>query len=344
MSEAYRKAGVNIEAGYEAVSRMKQHVERTMRPEVLSGLGGFGAMFELPVDKYKQPVLVSGTDGVGTKLKLAFALDQHDTIGQDVVAMCVNDIVVQGAEPLYFLDYLATGELFPEQVEAVVKGVADGCEQAGCALIGGETAEMPGFYADGEYDLAGFCVGVVEKKNIIDGSRITDGDVLIGLASSGVHSNGFSLIRKIIDEQQMTLNDSFDSSKTLGQELLTPTRIYVQAVQQVLASVEIHGMAHLTGGGFQENIPRMLHGGVDAYIDLNAWLKPPIFHLIREKGQISDQDMYNTFNMGIGLVMSVAASQVEQTLTILSDMGQDAYQIGLISEGSGQLFLKEESL
>lgn len=335
MSEAYKQAGVDIHAGYESVERIKKHVKRTMRPEVLSGLGGFGALFELPIDKYKKPVLVSGTDGVGTKLKLAFAMDRHDTIGIDAVAMCVNDIVVQGAEPLYFLDYLACGKVYPEKIEAIVKGIADGCEQAGCALIGGETAEMPGLYQDGEYDIAGFSVGIVEKEQIIDGSKIEAGDLLIGLPSSGMHSNGFSLIRKILLEQEgMDLEASYNETETLGEALLRPTRIYVKPVLELLKKFQVKGMSHITGGGFIENIPRMLPEQCEAEVDVGSWPVPPLFQLLQEKGKISHEDMFSTFNMGIGLVLAVKNEQAIEAIQFLETMGEKAYLIGRVGKGS----------
>lgn len=360
MSDAYKQAGVNIEAGYDAVQRMGKHVQRTMRPEVLAGLGGFGAMFELPWGKYRRPVLVSGTDGVGTKLKLAFALDKHDTIGQDAVAMCVNDIVVQGAEPLYFLDYLATGRLEPEKVESVIKGIADGCEQAGCALIGGETAEMPGFYPDGEYDLAGFSVGIVEKDRIVDGSKIKAGNVLIGLSSSGIHSNGFSLVRKVLLEQdKMDLHAPFapelvnklnsdqtnqqtsqqSEKQTLGEKLLTPTKIYVRTVLKLLEKFELKGMSHVTGGGFYENIPRMLPDGCDAHIRQDSWPIDPIFDLIQQQGDISTEDMFRTFNMGIGFVVAVSAEDAGDVLNFLQEIDEPGYMIGHVEKGSGKLHM-----
>lgn len=335
MSEAYKQAGVDIHAGYESVERIKKHVKRTMRPEVLSGLGGFGALFELPIDKYKKPVLVSGTDGVGTKLKLAFAMDRHDTIGIDAVAMCVNDIVVQGAEPLYFLDYLACGKVYPEKIEEIVKGIADGCEQAGCALIGGETAEMPGLYQDGEYDIAGFSVGIVEKEQIIDGSKIEAGDLLIGLPSSGMHSNGFSLIRKILLEQEgMDLEASYNETETLGEALLRPTRIYVKPVLELLKKFQVKGMSHITGGGFIENIPRMLPEQCEAEVDVGSWPVPPLFQLLQEKGKISHEDMFSTFNMGIGLVLAVKNEQAIEAIQFLETMGEKAYLIGRVGKGS----------
>lgn len=337
MSEAYKQAGVDIAAGNEAVERMKKHVKRTMRPEVLTGLGGFGGLFGLNKDKYEEPVLVSGTDGVGTKLKLAFEMDKHDTIGIDAVAMCVNDVVVTGAEPLFFLDYLACGKLVPEKIEAIVKGVADGCEQAGCALIGGETAEMPGMYQDGEYDIAGFTVGIVDKPKAIDGSGIAAGDAVIGLGSSGVHSNGFSLVRRLLlDTKGYKFSDKLPEleGQTLGEVLIEPTRIYVKSVLKLIESVQVKGMAHITGGGFIENIPRVLPEGVNVDIDLGAWPVQPVFGLMQRDGSISDRDMYTTFNMGIGMVLVVPADQAAQAVKLAGELGEKAYVIGRVTEGS----------
>ena len=336
MSEAYKKAGVDIAAGNEAVERMKKHVARTMRPEVLTGLGGFGGLFGLNLEKYKEPVLVSGTDGVGTKLKLAFMMDKHDTIGIDAVAMCVNDVVVSGAEPLFFLDYLATGKLVPEKIEAIVKGVAEGCVRAGCALIGGETAEMPGMYGDGEYDIAGFTVGIVDKPKIIDGSDIRPGDAIIGLASSGVHSNGYSLVRRLLlEEKGYKLGDVLPElgGRTLGEVLLEPTRIYVKPVLALLEKVRIKGMAHITGGGFIENIPRVLPDHVNADILPDSWPVPPIFTLMQREGGISDRDMFTTFNMGIGMVLFVPAEQADAAVAMAEELGEKAYRIGTVTEG-----------
>lgn len=337
MSEAYKQAGVDIAAGNEAVERMKKHVKRTFRPEVLADLGGFGGLFGLNKDKYDEPVLVSGTDGVGTKLKLAFAMDKHDTIGIDAVAMCVNDIVVQGAEPLFFLDYLACGKLVPEKIEAIVAGVAEGCVQAGCALIGGETAEMPGMYADGEYDIAGFAVGIVDRKNMVDGSDIRPGDVVLGLASSGVHSNGFSLVRKLLLEQKgYGLDEALPgfAGETLGSVLLTPTKIYVKTILALLKKVKIKGMAHITGGGFLENIPRCLPDGVNAHIAYGSWPILPVFRLLQEAGGISNNDMLRTFNMGIGMMLIVSAAEAERALSLANELGEQAYRIGRITEGN----------
>ncbi|MBG9786850.1 phosphoribosylformylglycinamidine cyclo-ligase [Brevibacillus laterosporus] len=345
MSQAYKEAGVDIAAGNEAVERMKKHVRRTFRPEVMSGLGGFGALFRLNVAEYKQPVLVSGTDGVGTKLKLAFQMDQHDTIGIDAVAMCVNDVVVQGAEPLYFLDYVACDKVIPTKLESIVKGIADGCEQAGCALIGGETAEMPGMYAGGEYDIAGFTVGVVEESKIIDGSNIQAGDMLIGITSSGVHSNGFSLVRKVLlQDAGFSLHEQIEGfEKSLGEVLLTPTKIYVKPILSLLKQVDVKGMAHITGGGFTENIPRMLPDGLQASVTLGSWPVLPIFKLIEKTGNINQQDMFLTFNMGIGMVLAVAQKDAEYVLKMLQEAGEEAYLIGDVQQGdSGVVYVEGE--
>lgn len=335
VSEAYKNAGVDIAAGNEAVERMKKHVKRTFRPEVMTDLGGFGALFGLNKDKYEEPVLVSGTDGVGTKLKIAFAMDRHDTIGIDAVAMCVNDIVVQGAEPLFFLDYLACDKVVPEKIEAIVAGIAEGCHQAGCALIGGETAEMPGMYAEGEYDIAGFTVGVVDKSKIINGADIAPGDAVIGLSSSGVHSNGFSLVRKLLLEQEgYSLQDSVpELGGTLGDALLAPTKIYVKPLLALLEQLPVKGMAHITGGGFIENIPRMLPDDVNVDIEYGSWPILPIFELMQRKGSISSRDMFTTFNMGIGLVLVVKAEDAERAVAFLKEQGEEAYLIGKVTEG-----------
>lgn len=337
MSEAYKKAGVDIEAGYEAVERMKKHVARTKRPEVLGGLGSFGGMFDLSQFNLKEPVLVSGTDGVGTKLMLAFMMDKHDTIGIDAVAMCVNDIVVQGAEPLYFLDYIACGKAVPERIEAIVKGIADGCEQAGCAIVGGETAEMPGMYSEEEYDLAGFAVGIGEKSKLITGNDIKEGDVIIGLASNGLHSNGFSLVRKVLLEQaQLSLQEEVSSlGRTLGEELLQPTRIYVKPLLEIMASYDVKGLAHVTGGGFYENLPRMLPEGVGVHIDFGSWPIHPIFELIQQKGEITSKDMFSTFNMGIGMAIVVSESEMHPVLQKLNESGEKAYIIGRVTGDEG---------
>ena len=329
----YKGAGVDIEAGNQFVDLIKPLVKATRRPEVLTDIGGFGGLFSLSPEKYRNPVLVSSTDGVGTKLKLAFQLDRHDTVGIDLVAMCVNDIVVQGAEPLFFLDYLGTGQLSPTAAADVVKGIADGCKQAGCALIGGETAEMPGFYAPGEYDLAGFAVGVVERDRIIDGSSIQVGDKLIGIASNGLHSNGFSLARKIIDERLegglAIRPEGFD--RPLGEVLLTPTRIYVKTILNLLRDFEIRGMAHITGGGLIENLPRILPNHCHAMIQVDAWPKPPIFELLRSTGNLDLREMFRTFNYGIGMVLVVHPDAVEDILTRLNGLNEEAYLIGDIA-------------
>lgn len=336
MSDAYKKAGVDIAAGNEAVERMKKHVQSTMRPEVMSGLGGFGGLFGLNKDKYEEPVLVSGTDGVGTKLKIAFAMDRHDTIGIDAVAMCVNDIVVQGAEPLFFLDYLACDKVIPEKIEAIVKGVADGCVQSGCALIGGETAEMPGMYAEGEYDIAGFTVGIVDKGKMIDGKQIEPGDVVLGLASSGVHSNGFSLVRRLLlEEKGYSLHETVEElGGKLGDVLLTPTRIYVKQVLAMLERVQLKGLAHITGGGFIENIPRMLPDNVDVNIEYGSWPILPIFSLMQREGNISNKDMFTTFNMGIGMVIVVSTDQEEEAIRAAEALGERVYRIGQVTPGT----------
>jgi phosphoribosylformylglycinamidine cyclo-ligase len=315
---------------------MKKHVKQTFRPEVFSDLGGFGGLFGLNKDKYSEPVLVSGTDGVGTKLKLAFALDKHDTIGIDVVAMCVNDIIVQGAEPLFFLDYLACDKVIPEKIEAIVKGVADGCKQAGCALIGGETAEMPGMYADGEYDIAGFTVGIVDKPKIIDGKAIQAGDVVFGMPSSGVHSNGFSLVRKLLLEQHgyALTDEPAELGARLGDVLLAPTRIYVKPLLAMLEQVKIKGMAHITGGGFIENIPRVLPDGVNVEIEYGSWPILPIFALMQKLGEITHRDMFTTFNMGIGMVLVVAADDAARIEAVAAELSEPIYRIGQVTEGS----------
>jgi phosphoribosylformylglycinamidine cyclo-ligase len=340
MAESYKRAGVDIEAGYRAVSLMKKHVQKTNRKEVLGGLGGFGGMFDLSQLGYREPVLVSGTDGVGTKLMLAFMMDEHDTIGIDCVAMCVNDIVVQGAEPLFFLDYIACGKAVPEKIAQIVKGISDGCVQAGCALIGGETAEMPGMYGEEEYDVAGFVVGVAEKSKLITGANIQEGDALIGLASSGIHSNGYSLVRKIVlEEAQLDLHKTYEGfAAPLGKELLKPTRIYVKPLLAVMKEFAIKGMAHITGGGFVENIPRMLPSGFCAEIDYGSWPIPPIFDLLQEKGHLMRQEMFNIFNMGIGLVMAVDSEMIQPLLERLEQLGEKAYLIGRVKKGEGVLF------
>ncbi len=334
-SWSYAKAGVDIDAGNEAVRRIKPLVQTTMRPEVLSGIGGFAGLFALPWEKYRRPVLVSGCDGVGTKLKVAFALDKHDTIGIDSVAMCVNEILVQGAEPLFFLDYLAVGRLVPEQVKQVVEGVAEGCRQAGCALLGGETAEMPGFYPPGEYDLAGFAVGIVEQDAIIDGSAVAPGDVLIGLGSNGLHSNGFSLVRRIVlDDVHPNLSRPVGTqNNTLGEELLKPTRIYVRPILNLMKHISVKGMAHITGGGLVENVARVLPAGTKAVLQARSWPVPPIFELVRQEGRVAEAEMLRTFNLGIGYVLIVAAEDVAKAKELLTAAGEQAYIIGQVKAG-----------
>ncbi|MBT2638677.1 phosphoribosylformylglycinamidine cyclo-ligase [Bacillus sp. ISL-39] len=337
MANAYKQAGVDIEAGYEAVERIKKHVTRTVRPGVMGALGGFGGMFDLSSLGLKEPVLVSGTDGVGTKLMLAFMMDRHDTIGIDAVAMCVNDIVVQGAEPLYFLDYIACGKAQPEKIEAIVKGIADGCEQAGCALVGGETAEMPGMYSPEEYDLAGFAVGACEKADIITGQKIKAGDVLIGLASSGIHSNGYSLVRKVFFEQAGWELDRHveEFGCTLGEELLKPTRIYVKSVLAAMKQFELKGLAHITGGGFIENIPRMLPEGLGAEIEEGSWEIPQVFKTLESLAQLDRTDMYNTFNMGIGMVAVVDSEIAHEVAAFFNEQGEKAAIIGAVTGSEG---------
>ena len=335
-SLSYRDAGVDIDAGNRLVDRIKPHARRTLRPGVLGGLGGFGALFELPLDRYRQPVLVSGTDGVGTKLKLALELKQHDTIGIDLVAMCVNDVLVAGAEPLFFLDYYATGRLDLDIAADVIEGIADGCEQAGAALVGGETAEMPGMYSEGDYDLAGFCVGVVEKAQIIDRNQVKSGNILLGLASSGPHSNGYSLIRRILAVSGAELNQPFADGRTLGETLLTPTRIYVKPMLKLLGQLPVHAIAHITGGGLTENLPRVLPVGVKARIDTQGWSRPAIFEWLQQQGGVIEAEMWRTFNCGVGMVVCVAASDVERALTLLREAGETAWRIGEIVAGEGE--------
>ncbi len=338
----YRDAGVDIDAGNRAVELMKNSVQSTYRPEVMGDIGGFGGLFALNSAKYRQPVLVSGTDGVGTKLRLAFLLNNHDTIGQDAVAMCVNDILVQGAEPLFFLDYLAVGKLDAGQVAAIVAGVARACKESGCALIGGETAEMSGFYPVGEYDIAGFAVGVVEKSKIITGAAIAPGDVLIGLPSSGLHSNGFSLVRKIcLDIKQADLKQFMAVlDKTLGEELLVPTKLYPQACLPLFDLFEIKGMVHITGGGFYDNIPRVLPDGCGVEIDVNKWPRQPIFDLLQDWGNVAWREMFRTFNMGIGMILVVPPEQAAQVQQNLADRNEPSYQIGQVTTGNREVVLK----
>jgi phosphoribosylformylglycinamidine cyclo-ligase len=333
----YKSAGVDIEAGYKAVELMKQHVKATMRPEVLGGLGGFSGAFSLSkIKNMQEPVLLSGTDGVGTKLKLAFLTDKHDSIGIDCVAMCVNDVACAGGEPLFFLDYIACGKNDPEKIATIVKGVADGCIQSGAALIGGETAEMPGFYPVDEYDLAGFCVGVADKCDLIDGKDLKAGDALIGIASSGVHSNGFSLVRKVFDMTKKALDTYYDElGKTLGEALLAPTKIYVKALKSVRdKNIKIKACSHITGGGFYENIPRMLIEDTKAVVRKDSYEIPAIFKLIAKTGDIKEEMMYNTFNMGLGMVIAVDKSDVSKTLEALKSSGESAYEIGYIEKGT----------
>lgn len=332
----YKKAGVDIEAGYQSVELMKKYVKETMRPEVLGGLGGFAGAFDLSAIKnYKNPVLLSGTDGCGTKVKLAFVMDKHDTIGIDAVAMCVNDIACAGGEPLFFLDYIACGKNYPEKIATIVKGVAEGCKQSECALIGGETAEHPGLMPENDYDLAGFAVGVVEKDEIIDGSTITQGDVLLGIASSGVHSNGFSLVRKVFDISEESLNTYYDElGKTLGEALLAPTRIYVKGLKALKNNgIKVKGCSHITGGGFFENVPRMLPEHAHAYIHKDSYEVPAIFKLIAKNGQIEENMMYNTFNMGIGMVLALKKEDVEKAQQLLAQTGDQSFVIGEIKQG-----------
>jgi phosphoribosylformylglycinamidine cyclo-ligase len=325
----YRDAGVNIDSGNLLVKRIKPIAARTHRPEILGGLGGFGALFEIPLDRYKNPVLVSGTDGVGTKLKLAQAFGKYDTIGIDLVAMCVNDIVTSGAEPLFFLDYYATGHLDVEVAAQVIEGIGKGCELAGAALVGGETAEMPGMYRQGDYDIAGFCVGIVEKAAIIDGSQVQAGDALIGIAASGAHSNGYSLIRKILEERGHQLDEAFYGHR-LGEVLLEPTRIYVKPLLQLMQKIPIHALAHITGGGLLENVPRVLPSGLCANINTRHWTRPPIFDWLQKQGNISDREMYRTFNCGIGMIVCVAQANLDKSLNYLKKMGETAWAIGNI--------------
>ena len=332
----YKNAGVDIEAGYQSVELMKKYVKETMRPEVLGGLGGLSGAFSLSAIKnMEKPTLVSGTDGVGTKLKLAFIMDKHDTVGIDCVAMCVNDIACAGGEPLFFLDYIACGKNYPEKIATIVKGVADGCKQAGAALIGGETAEMPGFYPMDEYDLAGFAVGVVDEKDLITGESIKPGDTLIGIASSGVHSNGFSLVRRIFDMTAESLNTYYDElGTTLGEALLAPTKIYVKALKSVKdAGVTIKGCSHITGGGFYENIPRMLPEGVRAVVKKDSYEVPPIFELMRRTGNLEEKMMYNTYNMGLGMVLAIDPADVDKTIAALEAAGEKAYVVGHVEQG-----------
>ena len=334
-SESYKAAGVDITAGYKSVELMKKHVARTNIPGVVSGIGGFGGLFAPDFKGMEEPVLVSGTDGVGTKIKLAFLLDKHNTIGIDSVAMCVNDVICCGAKPLFFLDYIAIGKNVPEKVASIVEGIAEGCVQSGCALIGGETAEHPGLMPVDEYDVAGFCVGIADKPKMIDGSKVKSGDVLIGLRSSGVHSNGFSLVRKIFDINEQTINNTYpELDAPLGEVLLTPTKIYVKPLLALMERVEVKAVSHITGGGFYENIPRMLPDGLSARVEKSAIPVLPIFKLMQRVGNISEHDMFNTFNMGVGMVVAVSENEKEAALEILKANGEDAVVLGEIVEGS----------
>lgn len=336
----YKTAGVDIEAGYRSVELMKQYVKGTMRPEVLGGIGGFSGAFSLEkIKNMEKPVLLSGTDGVGTKIQLAYLMDQHDTVGIDCVAMCVNDVVCAGAEPLFFLDYIACGKNYPEKIATIVKGVAEGCKQAGAALVGGETAEHPGLMPEDEYDLAGFAVGVAEEKELITGANVKPGDVLVGIASSGVHSNGFSLIRKVFGVTKETLSVYYDElGATLGETLLTPTRIYVKALQEVKAAgIAIKGCSHITGGGFYENIPRMLPEGVSAKVKKGSFEIPPIFALLQRTGGLEEKMMYNTYNMGLGMMLAVDADQADQTVAALQKAGEEAWTVGEVVAGGHEV-------
>ena len=337
MAKSYENAGVNLEAGYEVVSRIKKHVASTKRPGSMGGIGSFGGMFDLASLGIKEPVLVSGTDGVGTKLKIAFAMDKHDTVGIDAVAMCVNDVLAQGAEPLIFLDYVAVGKNIPSQVEAIVAGVAEGCRQAGCALVGGETAEMPGMYGGGEYDIAGYTTGVVEKSKLIDGTKVAVGDVLVGIASTGVHSNGFSLVRKIVADAGKDLHESIPEfgGRKLGEVLLTPTRIYVKQMLDVIRQCDVHGVAHITGGGFDENIPRILSPGQGIEIEEGSWEILPVFKMLEKWGGVPHREMFNIFNMGIGMVLAIDPSEAQKAISILESHGEKASVIGRITDTEG---------
>ena len=339
-SESYKAAGVDVTAGYKGVKLMKKAVQATYTNAVISDIGGFGGLYAPQIKGMEEPILVSGTDGVGTKLKLAFLMDKHDTIGEDCVAMCANDVICTGASPMFFLDYMALGKNIPEKVATIVAGVAEGCKKANCSLIGGETAEMPGFYPVDEYDLAGFCVGIVDKKKIIDNKTIEIGDKVIGLKSSGVHSNGFSLVRKVFDVNKENLNEYVESlGCTVGEALLKPTKIYVKSILKLIEQVKVKGISHITGGGFYENMPRMLREGVALKIDKNSYEVPPIFKLIAERGNIPERDMYNTFNMGIGMAIIVPKNEVEKSLKILKQAVEEAYLIGEVVEGNREVII-----
>ena len=339
-SESYKAAGVDVTAGYKGVELMKKAVQATYTNAVISDIGGFGGLYAPQIKGMEEPILVSGTDGVGTKLKLAFLMDKHDTIGEDCVAMCANDVICTGASPMFFLDYMALGKNIPEKVATIVAGVAEGCKKANCSLIGGETAEMPGFYPVDEYDLAGFCVGIVDKKKIINNKTIEIGDKVIGLKSSGVHSNGFSLVRKVFDVNKENLNEYIESlGCTVGEALLEPTKIYVKPILKLIEQVKVKGISHITGGGFYENMPRMLREGVALKIDKNSYEVPPIFKLIAERGNIPERDMYKTFNMGIGMAVIVPESEVEKSLEILKEAGEEAYLIGEVIAGNKEIIV-----
>ncbi|WP_042225229.1 phosphoribosylformylglycinamidine cyclo-ligase [Oceanobacillus manasiensis] len=336
MSEVYKNAGVDVEKGYEAVERMKKHIAKTTRPEVLGGIGSFAGLFELTSFQYKEPVMVSGTDGVGTKLKLAFDLEKHNSVGIDLVAMCVNDIVAQGAQPLFFLDYIACGKNDPEMIEQIVAGISQGCVDAGAALIGGETAEMPGMYEPSEYDLAGFVVGIAEKEKLVTGEEISEGDVVIGLPSSGIHSNGYSLVRQIV--ANLDLNEHYGLQKPLGEVLLTPTKIYAKAVTKVLGKFTVKGISHITGGGFYENLPRMLPNGLGVQIDSHSWEVPEIFSFLQDQGNIPEEEMYGVFNMGIGMALVVKREDAERVMAELLQNGEEASIIGTVVPNEGVHF------
>lgn len=339
-SESYKAAGVDVTAGYKGVQLMKKAVQSTYTNAVISDIGGFGGLYAPQIQGMEEPILVSGTDGVGTKLKLAFLMDKHDTIGEDCVAMCANDVICTGASPMFFLDYMALGKNIPEKVATIVTGVAEGCKKANCSLVGGETAEMPGFYPEDEYDLAGFCVGVVDKKKIIDSKTIEVGDKVIGLASSGVHSNGFSLVRKVFDVNEENLKEYVEElGKTVGEALLEPTRIYVKPILKLIEEVEVKGISHITGGGFYENLPRMLRDGVSLKIDKNSYEVPALFKLIASRGNIPERDMYNTFNMGIGMAVIVPENEVEKAINLLKEAGEEAYLIGEVVEGNKEVIM-----
>ena len=338
MSDVYKKAGVDVEKGYEAVERMKKHIVKTRRPEVLGGIGSFAGLFDLSGFSYKEPVMVSGTDGVGTKLKLAFELNKHDSVGIDLVAMCANDIVAQGAEALFFLDYIACGKNDPAMIEQIVAGISEGCVTAGAALVGGETAEMPGMYQENEYDLAGFVVGIAEKSKLITGEAIKAGDVVIGLSSSGIHSNGYSLVRKVIED--LDLNETYNGlSASLGETIMTPTKIYAKPVAAVLKEITVKGISHITGGGFYENFPRMIPQGLGVELDKSAWNVPRIFTFLQEKGSIPEKDMYGVFNMGVGMALVVEEADADHTLAILKQQGEEAAVIGKVMGNEGVHFI-----